>query len=131
MSFTVPPIITAMARDRELTGRDVQLFLVACEHLDMIDFREMKLVVLEHELQLERSSISRSLTKLVNRGYLVRASGRAKGAPHRYRIPFSRAAVADDVDEVSEQHGPVVQAHDVPPLPAARRSRGMISRGVG
>jgi hypothetical protein len=88
----MPPIIVELARDRELAGRDMQIWIVAVPRLEFVDFRPLSLKDIAQEFASDVSlpSIHRALLRLVERGYLERADARSSRHVHRYRIPLAR-----------------------------------------
>ena len=87
----VPPIIAAALADRTLTPGQTRVFLAAAAHLDFVELRPLKLVVLEHEIGSNMATISRALSVLVESRYLLRQRTRSGADPGWvYRLPFSR-----------------------------------------
>lgn len=84
------PIFRQISRDLKLPPRAFQVWRSAIEFLDLVEWRELKLVSIELDLEdVDQSTVSRSLTLLVDRGYLCKLT--EAGAPARYRVPLSRA----------------------------------------
>lgn len=99
------PSPRALYRDGRLTETDRRVFLTALEDgfLDVVEFRELKLSVLASHLtrgdgkrKVSRSSICRSLDRLVRTGYLARRQTDAPRAPQGYRIRLSSFARTDN-----------------------------------
>jgi hypothetical protein len=83
------PIFRQISRDLKLPPRAFQVWRSAIELLDLVEWRELKLATIENDLEVDPSTVSRSLATLVERGYLCKLS--ESGAPARFRVPFSRA----------------------------------------
>jgi DNA-binding transcriptional ArsR family regulator len=97
MMVSMPPIIEELARDYELGGRDMQIWIVAVPHLDLVEFRELSLDDIAKEFgaddsieAVSRPTISRSLLRLVERGYLELHETRGERRVRRFRIPLRR-----------------------------------------
>ncbi len=106
--IAMPPIIDQIARDRALNGRDMQVWVICVSLLHFIDFRALPLSRIVHEYNttrppvradasydtsfdsVSRSSICRSLHRLVAEGYLERAEVRAAHNAGLYRLPLAR-----------------------------------------
>jgi hypothetical protein len=93
------PIVVELGRHigRSETGgpqpTDLCVFVVLAQHLDTIEFREMKLASLQYHLPaLSLPTLSRSIRRLVEQGYLIRAARTAERREYAYRIPLSRRA---------------------------------------
>jgi predicted transcriptional regulator len=90
--MAIPPALSAMARDRKLSGRDIQVYIVAANHLDYMEWRPLKLWVISREMEISRSRVAESLKKLTDRGYLARGERSWKSGPFTYRLFYSRNA---------------------------------------
>ena len=87
----IPPIISEALADRDLTAGQTRTFLAAAELLDFVEPRALKLLVLSHQLGSDAATISRALSALVARRYLVRERTKPGADPGWvYRLPFSR-----------------------------------------
>lgn len=121
MLFEIP-IFRQILNDTKLAPRELQVFRAAIEYLDVVDWRELKLQVLEHHLDLDKAAVSRALGALVDAGYLCRQrqlAGRAM-----YRVPLSRHGCAEATEEMpAEEPTDHVQ-------PIRRRTGRVVSRGV-
>lgn len=88
----MPPIINEIARDFQLGGRDMQIWIVAVPRLEFVEFREISLAELaaEFEPRISRPAICRALVRLVERGYLERSADAGHRRIGKYRIPLRR-----------------------------------------
>ena len=120
------PIFRQILRNTSLSERELQVFRAAIEYLDVVEYRELKLLVIEQHLALDKSAVSRALRSLVHEGYLCRAGGRA-GATAQYRVPLSRKhCVRDDTPPRSDAEGSTMAT-----APTRGRTRPrQVSRGV-
>ncbi len=84
-----PPIFDQVHDAEDLSRAELRVWRAAVRHLDFVELRPLKLVVLEHATRLSRGSLSAALGRLVALGYLVRAE-RAAGGVASYRVPCSR-----------------------------------------
>lgn len=83
------PIYRQILADTSLSPRDLQVWRAAVEYLDVSEARPLKHLVLEQHLRINRSTVYRSLDRLVAAGYLHRIRGRS-GERDRLRVPLSR-----------------------------------------
>ena len=119
------PIFRQIARDRKLTHSAFQIWCVAIDFLDLVEFRELTLSLIEHQMDVDASTVSRALSTLVAAGYLVRQDVGIGLAP-LYRVPLSRIPVTSPSVETSE-------TKSVAPSSEGRAPRGkarVISAGV-
>lgn len=92
------PIFRQIKFDTDRSGRELQVFWASCELLDLVEARPLPFVALEKVLKqqqrdaitpivVSKSTISTSLTRLEEAGYLVRTvdDGRVL-----WRVPLSR-----------------------------------------
>ncbi len=95
--------------DRDLSGEDVRIFFGIVANLEYENVFRMPLAVLSRELGIDRSNISKSVSKLVQKNYLTKIS--SQGRVNHYmadpRIAFkSRASnlsgVIDRWDEIPQ-----------------------------
>jgi hypothetical protein len=105
----MPQIIVELARDRDLNGRDLQVWVISTSHLDFVDFRPLPIRQIVQEYNdrrpmalvsvadgirppdaVSRSAVSRALVRLVGRGYLERAEHRGAYHVALYRLPLAR-----------------------------------------
>lgn len=88
-----PPVLLAMAKDRRLRPTDIQVFIVASQYLDFVEFRPLKVFGLAHELRTSHSQAAYAVRRLVGCGYLERGEreiDRVAGAgAFLFRIPYS------------------------------------------
>jgi DNA-binding transcriptional ArsR family regulator len=102
----LPPIIHKIVRDRQLNGRDVQIWVLAVPRLDFFDFRPLPLSELAEEFKTECaaplswSTVGRSLRRLVDRGYLERLDDRGARQVVQYRIPLRRVFPRRPADDL-------------------------------
>lgn len=94
---TMPPIIRELARDRQLNGRDMQIWVLVVPRLDFVSFRDLPLAAVaadfvagSGEEPISRATVSRSLRRLVERGYLEAAENRGSNRAKQFRIPLRR-----------------------------------------
>lgn len=83
------PALLSLARDRRLKPTDIRVYILACQHLDFVELRPLKLLVLAHDGHLSRSQVSESLGRLVRCQYIVRGARNAVTAPMPFRLTFS------------------------------------------
>ena len=72
--------------DKHLLPRDTQVYLLLRDELDTVRFRPIKQRWLAQVIRAGRSTIRRSLQRLVERHYLERALPAARGAEEQYRL---------------------------------------------
>lgn len=69
---------------------DLVVFVVAAQALDTMEFRPLKLAVLQTELpRLSLPTLSRSLKRLVQGGFIVRSARPVDRREYSYRVPLS------------------------------------------
>lgn len=83
------PALVSMARDRRLKPTDIRVYILACQHLDFVQPRPLKLLVIAHDGNLSRSHVSESLTRLVRLQYLAREVRTSPNDPVAFRLNFS------------------------------------------
>ena len=95
--------------DRDLSGEDVRIFFGIVANLEYENIFRMPLAVLSRELGIDRSNISKSVSKLVRKNYLTKidSQGRVNYYMADPRIAFkSRASklngVVDRWDELPQ-----------------------------
>lgn len=117
------PIFRQISRDLKLPPRAFQVWRSAIELLDLVEWRELKLATIENDLEVDPSTVSRSLATLVERGYLCKLT--ESGAPARFRVPFSRAdcTAASLTDRNAE-------ASAATPVAVRRTRARIVSNGV-
>lgn len=93
------PIFRQIRRDLKLPPRAFQVWCSAIEFLDLVEWRELKLANIELDLEVDPSTVSRSLATLVERGYLCRFA--EPGMSAVYRVPLSRADCGAAPDPVA------------------------------
>jgi predicted transcriptional regulator len=76
------------AFDDRLTRRDHQVYMLLLKHLDVAEFREVKLLLITHALKMQEARASESITRLVEYGYVKRGTFKAN-AVRRYRLVYS------------------------------------------
>ncbi|MCA2991047.1 hypothetical protein [Gemmatimonas sp.] len=117
------PIFRQISRDLSLPPRAFQVWRSAIEFLDVVDWRELKQMAIELELDVDQSTVSRALAVLVDRGYLCKLA--EIGAQPRYRVPLSR------VDPVAPSTPPAASESVVTTHLTSRRTRArVVSNGV-
>jgi len=88
------PLLTA-ATDPRLRPPDLAAYVLLLAHLDYLTYRRLKLRWLAKALQMDPGNLSRTLHRLIDRGYLELSpddgEASAKRLSARYRIPFSPA----------------------------------------
>jgi predicted transcriptional regulator len=89
----IPALSTALT-DERVSPRDFQvLFLLVTIELEPVNYREVKLAVIAKQLEQDESTISRSLTRLVEAGYLERLPSTR---PAQYRFKYQVANLQAD-----------------------------------
>ena len=86
--------------DRDLSGEDVRIFFGIVANLEYENIFRMPLAALSRELGIDRSNISKSVSKLVQKNYLtkINTQGRVNHYMADPRIAFkSRASKLDRV----------------------------------
>ena len=86
--------------DKDLSGEDVRIFFGIVANLEYENIFRMPLAVLSRELGIDRSNISKSVSKLVQKNYLtkINSQGRINHYMADPRIAFkSRASKLDEV----------------------------------
>ena len=86
--------------DRDLSGEDVRIFFGIIANLEYENIFRMPLAALSRELGIDRSNISKSVSKLVQKNYLtkINSQGRVNHYMADPRIAFkSRASKLDGV----------------------------------
>ena len=86
--------------DKDLSGEDVRIFFGIVANLEYENIFRMPLAVLSRELGIDRSNISKSVSKLVQKNYLtkINSQGRVNHYMADPRIAFkSRASKLDEV----------------------------------
>jgi hypothetical protein len=128
MQFELP-IFGQIRRDGSLPPRAIQVWCAAIAFLDVVDYRRLKLAHIETVLEeVDKSTVSRMLALLVERGWLRKCNG-------RYRVPLSRVIEVDDgPDDEAGLRGETLletAAPSTPNRPSARRLRARVhSSGV-
>lgn len=82
-------VIVDLARDFGLTPTDKVVWVIATDHLELVEFRELKAEVVAAEAKVDKTTAWRSLKALTERGYLERERDRSSGT-WRYRVPLAR-----------------------------------------
>lgn len=128
MQFELP-IFGQIRRDGTLPPRAIQVWCAAIAFLDVVDYRRLKLAHIETVLEeVDKSTVSRMLALLVERGWLRKCNG-------MYRVPLSRVIEVDDVpDDEADLRGETLLEATAPSAsirPSARRPRARVhSSGV-
>jgi hypothetical protein len=87
MASVIPAFATAL-QDHALRGNPKDVYVWCHEHLDTVDFRAVKVIEVEQDLQMNRVTVTRALDRLVEYGYLKR--GPRDGRIWTYRLVYSR-----------------------------------------
>lgn len=77
-------------RDLELGRLALAVYDVLRDWLDLIAWRQVKIVELEQRFSRSRPQISGALRELVDRGYIERGERAHKAGPYLYRLVYSR-----------------------------------------
>ena len=64
------PTLVRLAIDKELTGTDLRVFLAVVGHLNYENFLNMSQQALADVIGIKQQDVSKSLKKLVNKGYM-------------------------------------------------------------
>lgn len=122
------PIFRQIGRDTRLPPRAFQVWRAAIELLDVVEWRTLKQVEIEHSLSVDQSTVSRALTRLVAQGYLCRQRATGGGATAQYRVPLSQRECTERAPDarLAEDR----EAPEGTPQPARRSRARMVSRGV-
>lgn len=83
----IPAALAALG-DRRLHRRDLIVYGLSLQELDISEHRTMKLTVLAKQTGMRESHVSRSLRRLAQLGYLQR--GPLEGNRRTYRLAYSR-----------------------------------------
>lgn len=119
------PIFRQILADVQLNPRELQVWRAAIEYLDLVEFRDLKVAVIENHLSLDRSTAWRALNALVHHGYLCREDG-DKGGSSRFRVPLSRRHC-----EVESTNHDGMEVLATPEVTRPKRARSRtLSRGV-
>lgn len=94
MAQVIPAYVTAM-QDRSLRGHARDVYLWMHEHLDVVEYRAIKHVIVERDLGMEDTAVARSIHRLVAAGYLSR--GTREGKLWTYRLVYSCPTRAADL----------------------------------
>jgi len=92
VNVAFPPVLLSMAKDRRLRPTDIQVYIVASQYLDFVEYRPLKSLGLAHELRTEVSQAQKALRRLVFCGYLSRGPRSEPGGPFTFRMVFSLRA---------------------------------------
>lgn len=71
MLAVLPAAVTAM-QDKALRGMPREVYVWLYQRLDVVRFRRVKQVEIEHAFQVDKSTVSRALRLLVTTGYIDR-----------------------------------------------------------
>lgn len=77
-------LLREMTLDRAMMGWPARVYSFLLPDLDLLEFREVKRLLVVRKLQVDEANARRILQFLVRRGYLELES--RAGAPHRYRL---------------------------------------------
>ncbi len=87
----------AIDEDQRLQPVDIRVFILAAKSLDVMEFRPLPIdAIVDLAPTLTRPTVSRSLRRLVEAGYLMRGTQTAFGI-NTYRVPLSRRVLADAI----------------------------------
>lgn len=75
------------ARDPAIRGATLSVYLVLFDYLSFWEFRTAKLGSIGRQIDMKKPNVSRAISLLVERGYLVR--GQDDGALRTYRLEAS------------------------------------------
>ena len=84
------PLFREAQRDLELGRLALAVYDVLRDWLDLIAWRQVKIVELEQRFGRSRPQISGALRELVERGYIERGERAHKAGPYLYRLVYSR-----------------------------------------
>jgi predicted transcriptional regulator len=79
----IPSAVLTAALDRRLRGDDLTLYLFLCTQLDVMQYRAVKHSWLSRRLVRRRTSVQRSLARLMTFGYVERGPYAEKLATYR------------------------------------------------
>lgn len=92
--MVIPALVDA-ATDRQLRGAPLGVYIwLLCHHLDLEDWKPIKINGLAVSLQIKRHTASRALHVLVDRGYLARRGKPEVGYEYKARSTRQREAQA-------------------------------------
>jgi hypothetical protein len=85
--LALPTVLKNLVLDQSLIPRDTQVFVVASQFLDHVEFRELKLRPIAQLLGLTISPVHASLRRLSEQGYLERGPRSSIRGPVTFRLP--------------------------------------------
>lgn len=83
--LALPTVLKNLVLDQACIPRDTQVFVVASQFLDHLEFRPLKLRTIAQLLGMTTSPVQESLRRLTEQGYLERGPRRVIGV--HYRLP--------------------------------------------
>lgn len=88
----IPSCLSRAKSDPRLRGAPLAVYVWCLEHLDVMDFRAVKVLGPCVELHMKRETVIDALRRLVAAGYLVRGAREFRG-PWQYRLLVSPTPV--------------------------------------
>ena len=70
--------LSEIVRDKDLSGEDVRIFFGIIANLEYENIFRMSLAALSKELGIDRSNISKSVSRLVQKNYLMKIDSQGK-----------------------------------------------------
>lgn len=86
----IPACVTAL-QDHAIRGNPKEVYLWCHEHLDLVDYRAVKIIEVEQDMQMNKLTIIRALDQLVAHGYIAR--GERIDRVWTYRLIYSRPSL--------------------------------------
>jgi predicted transcriptional regulator len=87
----IPAFATAL-QDPVLRGHARDVYIWLHEHLDVVQFRPVKHIEIEQDLQVNSMAVGRSIDRLIECGYIDR--GAREGRVWTYRLFYSRPSLS-------------------------------------
>lgn len=89
--MTIPNVVLMAATDRAISQGDLRVYLFLYTQLDVLQYRPIKQTWLARRLQMHATHISRSIGRLLRRGYLEEPRHKKKRGPwmRSYRLVLS------------------------------------------
>ena len=81
----IPSVLSLAKSDRRLRGAPLAVYIWCLEHLDTLDYRPVKILLLSHELHMDKSRAVFALRRLCEAGYVAKGP-RAFGEARQYRL---------------------------------------------
>jgi predicted transcriptional regulator len=88
----IPSSLSQANADPRLRGAPLAVYVWCLEHLDVFEFRPVKIALLQHELRIKEVTAYDAMKRLSEAGYLARGHRPSRGV-RTYRLLASPAPV--------------------------------------